>query len=405
MRKLWLIAWHAFSQRARAPWFLFFYFGLPLVYAALVGLTSLFFNHAMQGDWRPVGLVDQAQIIQTWPGRRVRSEVALLSFADEAAAHQALLRGDIQGYYVIGPDYLDTGRLTEVAPHLLSSGPEGQVTRLLRDQLLAQTPPERRARLARENVGFLPHRTLDNNDFQLQYMLKTGLAWGMLFAFALLSTITSFFLMNMLVEEHTNRTAEVLLSSVSAEQLLAGKIIGLSALGLTPPVVWGGVGALAVPFLLRAMSDYGLEAAVRVPWLFLLLCVVLFLPAYMLNGLSAALAGAIVGTTGQGYRIVSFISGMIPTLLWMPAAFISYSAPSAPASLFFSLFPLTAPIALPMRAAQVVVPAWQVAAGIGLLYLTLGLSLRYSARIYRASWLIEGQKYRLRSIWLALRGK
>jgi ABC-2 type transport system permease protein len=206
------------------------------------------------------------------------------------------------------------------------------------------------------------------------------------------------------VEEHTNRTAEVLLSSVSAEQLLAGKIIGLSALGLTPPVVWSGVGALALPFLLRAMGEYGLEAAVRVPWPFILLCAVLFLPAYMLNGISAALAGAIVGTTGQGYRIVSFITGMIPTLLWIPAAFISYGAPSAPASLFFSLFPFTAPIALSMRAAHVVVPAWQMALGIGLLYLTLALSLRYSARIYRASWLIEGQKYRLRSIWLALRG-
>ena len=404
MRKLWLIAWHAYSQRAGQRWFLFFYFGLPLLYAALLGLSAIFFAQALQGDWRPVGVVDQAQIVQAWPGRPSRGEVALVSFVDETAAHQALVRGDIQGYYVIGPDYLDTGRITEVAPHPLSPRPEGQFTRLLRDQLLVQTPAERRGRLARENTGFLPHRTLDNNDFQLQYMLKTGLAWGMLFGFGILSTFTSFFLMNMLVEEHTNRTAEVLLSSVSAEQLLAGKIIGLSALGLTPPVVWGGVGALALPYLLRVLSDYGLEAAVRVPWPFILLCAVLFLPAYMLNGISAALAGAIVGTTGQGYRIVSFITGMIPTLLWLPAAFISYGAPSALASLFFSLFPFTAPIALPMRAAQVVVPAWQIGLGIGLLYLTLALSLRYSARIYRASWLIEGQKYRLRSLWQALRG-
>jgi ABC-2 type transport system permease protein len=405
MRKLWLIAWHAYSQRFRQPWFIFFYFGLPVVYAAAVGLTLVVLGRALQGDGRPVGVVDQAQIIQTWPDRPAGDRLAVLRFDDEAAAHQALVRGDIQGYYLVSSDYIETGRLTEVAPRPLMSGQDALVINLLNSQLLAQTPPERRARLARESSGFLPHRTLDNNDFQLQYMLKAGLAWGMLFGFTALSTITSFFLMNMLSEEHTNRTAEVLLSSVSAEQLLAGKIVGLSALGLTPPVVWGGLGVLALPYLTHALNNLGVEFAVRVPWGFIVLCGVLFLPAYMLNGLSAALAGAIVGTSGQGYRVVAFITGMLPTLLWMPAAFIGFATPAAPVSVFFSIFPLTAPIALPMRAAQVVVPAWQLASGIGLLYLTLGLGLRYSARIYRASWLIEGQKYRLRSIWLALQGR
>ncbi len=405
MRKLWLIAWHAYSQHVRQRWFLFFYFGLPVLYVVIVGFMLLLLGRSLQGDWRPVGVVDQAGIIRTWPTRPGTNEVPLLRFADEASAHQALVRGELQGYYLIPADYLDTGRLTEVAPHLITSGTTRQVTGLITAQLLAQTPRERRERLARENTGFLPHRTLDNNDFNLQYMLKTGLAWGMLAGFGLLSTITSFLLMNMLSEEHTNRTAEVLLSSVSAEQLLAGKIAGLSVLGLTPPLVWGGVIALGLPFGLRALSEMGLELAVRVPWDFLLLCAVLFLPAYMLNGLSAALAGAIVGTAGQGYRIVSFMTGMVPSLLWLPAAFIAHDAPAAPASVFFSLFPVTAPIALPMRAALVVVPAWQMALGIGLLYLALAVSLRYSARLYRAAWLIEGQKFRFRSLWLALRGR
>jgi ABC-2 type transport system permease protein len=405
MRKFWLIAWHAYSERARQPWFLFFYFGLPVIYAVVFGLTALFMGRAFLGDQRPVGVVDQARLVQAWPSRPTHQELALLNFSDEAQAHQALVRGEIQGYFVIAPDYIVTGRLTEVAPRPLIAGQADLVEALLRDQLLAETPPERQVRLAGESTGFLPHRTLDNTDFQLQYWLKTGIAWGMLFAFGLLSTITSFFLMNMLSEEHTNRTAEVLLSSVSAEQLLAGKIVGLSALGLSPPLLWGGLGVLALPFFLRALSALGLEATVRVPWPFILLCVALFLPAYMLNGISAALAGAIVGTAGQGYRVVSFITGMLPSLLWMPAAFIAYHTPGAPVSVFFSLFPLTAPIALPMRAAQIVVPAWQLAVGISLLYFSLGLSLRYSARLYRASWLIPGQRHRWRSIWLALRGR
>ena len=405
MRKLLLIAWHAYSERARRGWFLFFYFGLPLIYGLMVALISVFALQAMQGDRRPVGIVDQAHLIQIWPGPPAGGEVALLPFADAAAAHQALVRGEIQAYYLIPADYVATGRLTGVAAHLGAARPEGQVTRLLRDQLLVQTPPERQQRLSLEQTGFLPHRTLDDNDFNLQYMLKTGLAWGMLGAFSLLSTITSFFLMHMLKEEHTNRTAEILLSSVSAEQLLAGKIVGLVALGLTPPAIWGSLAALVLPLALRFLNELGLEVAVRVPWAFLALCGVLFLPAYMLNALSAALAGAMVGTIGQGYRAVTFITGIIPSLVWLPAAFIAYYAPDAPASLFFSLFPLTASIALPMRAAQIVVPAWQLAVGVGLLYLTLGLSLRYTARIYRASWLIAGQKNRLRSLWLALRGR
>jgi len=62
-------------------------------------------------------------------------------------------------------------------------------------------------------------------------------------------------LLNSVMEEKANRVLEVLLSSASATELLAGKILGVALVTLTVLAVWGGFGAVALRFAAQQGGD------------------------------------------------------------------------------------------------------------------------------------------------------
>jgi ABC-2 type transport system permease protein len=63
-------------------------------------------------------------------------------------------------------------------------------------------------------------------------------------------------LLNSVMEEKANRVLEVLLSSASATELLAGKILGVALVTLTVLLVWGGCGALALTYAAQQGGDF-----------------------------------------------------------------------------------------------------------------------------------------------------
>ena len=65
-------------------------------------------------------------------------------------------------------------------------------------------------------------------------------------------------LVRSMLEEKSNRIVEVLMSSCSANDLMAGKIIGLSGLGLTQMAFWALIGvAITLKFTLTMVSLAG----------------------------------------------------------------------------------------------------------------------------------------------------
>src|SRR4029078_289349 len=71
---------------------------------------------------------------------------------------------------------------------------------------------------------------------------NSGLAYGIGFGSGILIYITLFIygaaVMRGVMEEKMNRIAEVIISSVRPFQLMAGKIIGIAAVGLTQLLIW-----------------------------------------------------------------------------------------------------------------------------------------------------------------------
>lgn len=218
------------------------------------------------------------------------------------------------------------------------------------------------------------------------------------------------------MEEKTNRIAEVIISSVRPFQLMMGKIVGIALVGLTQFLLWliltGSLQFLLplfIPELRQAMhpsSAVGMDAMSKVPsselagifnslsnqhWSLILSCFLFyFLGGYFLYAAMFAAVGSLVNEDQQEAQQMT-IPITMPIIL---AFFIMTSAikdPNSTLAIFGSMFPLTSPIVM-MARIPYGVPAWQIATSMLLLVAGFVLMTWLSAKIYRTGILMYGKK-------------
>jgi ABC-2 type transport system permease protein len=234
-----------------------------------------------------------------------------------------------------------------------------------------------------------------------------------------IATIVAFFLymsillygQNMLsgvIEEKMSRVSEIVISSVKPETLLAGKVIGVTAVGLTQQLVWiGGTIALisartllfGAPAVARAQAAPGgagfgssdmLTALVATPWSWIVLVLVFFLLGVLFFGALYAAVGATVGSE-QDARQAAF---PVVMLLVLTAVLISPTVqnPSSTLAIVMSLLPFSAPIIMPLRMAIADVPTIQVVGSVVILAVSCLGAVWLAGRIYRVGLLMYGKR-------------
>jgi ABC-2 type transport system permease protein len=196
------------------------------------------------------------------------------------------------------------------------------------------------------------------------------------------------------VEEKENRTMEIVVTSVSTDEMMAGKVVGNLAVGLTELLVWIGFG-MATLFFLRAnpaqVGNFNLDPG------YLILSFVILLPAFvMVAGLMAA-AGVTATDTREAQQIAGMFTLPVVVPFWLIVPLME--SPNSPLSVGLSIFPLTAPISLTMRAAFTDVPAWQIALSLGLLVVCAVGAIWLAARVFRLGMLRYGKRLSLREIF------
>ena len=202
------------------------------------------------------------------------------------------------------------------------------------------------------------------------------------------------------VEEKTSRVFEVLLSTVSSDDLMMGKLIGVGAASLTQMAVWAailviGAGSqLAVAYGIHGLSSLGVTTSELV-----FFAVFFLLGFYLYSALGAAL-GSTVGSEQdiQQFSLI-LISPLVVSVILLPYVMAN---PSSTASVVLSLIPPFTPIILYMRICAQTPPAWQIALGIALLAATVWAMIWLTARIYRIGVLMYGKRATLPEIvrWL-----
>ncbi|MGD0830330.1 MAG: ABC transporter permease [Terracidiphilus sp.] len=192
-----------------------------------------------------------------------------------------------------------------------------------------------------------------------------------------------------IIEEKTSRIFEVMLAIAAPDELLAGKLIGVGAVGLTQITIWvtaAGLitgSALAAPMLSGNIEvHFSLAEALLFP-LYFLLGFALF--SALFSGLAATCE------TSQDLQMFTPLAaipvwisfGILPVLMKDPSSIWAVAA---------SLFPFTAPYVMIPRISIGAVPAWQVVVSITIMIFSIWGMLWFSSRLYRVGILMYGKR-------------
>jgi ABC-2 type transport system permease protein len=202
------------------------------------------------------------------------------------------------------------------------------------------------------------------------------------------------------VQEKTNKTVEIMLSSLSTRQLLFGKIFGLGLAGLLQYAVWVSMGVVMVSIAGPAFG-LSLPAAVSVDsfvWL-----VVFFVLAFFLY----ASIYASLGAAAEDEHHMNQLAWPVSLFLLVPMILIStiIMNPESPVALALSFFPMTSPIVMLVRILVAQPSAWELVLCIVLLMASIYATIVLGARIFRVGILMSGKRSGFREIlrWVRVR--
>lgn len=396
MNKMWLVARHEYVSNVRRRSFLFAAFGVPLItiLAMLIVFSVTIETEENVERIGTVGYVDQAGVLEDGLGK----PDFFVPYADVEAASQDLDAQTIGAYFVLPPNYLPTGTIELYTRGGANMGLKNEIDNFLitnigRDVADPQVLERIKSPM---NVSLF---TLDNQRLMPETAVFTVILTPLIFVmiFMLASQTTSGYLMSGVVEEKTNRIIEMLVTTVTPFQLLAGKTIGLGALGLTQLGAWGVIALVASQF--SESSEVLRHIFIPLDMLVIAL-IYFFLGYFMLAGMMAGI-GAVSGSEQESRQI----SGIFSLIIAIPFFFIVtfFTDPDGIVPIILTLFPLTSPVTVILRMAFGTIPTWQLIASIALLALTTVFVMWASARIFRWGLLLYGKRPSLRELLRVIR--
>jgi ABC-2 type transport system permease protein len=191
------------------------------------------------------------------------------------------------------------------------------------------------------------------------------------------------------IQEKTSRIFEVMLSTVKATDMLAGKLIGIGAVGLTQILIWIALGAVVLSSALLEKWLAG-TAKPQVSVVEIILLCIYFVLGYALY--STFFAG--LAATCDTEQELQQYAPLAAVPVWLSFGLFIYilSNPNSIWSVLVSMFPPTAPITMAFRFTAQFPPAWQIALSLALMVVSIYIVLWISSRIYRVGILMYGKR-------------
>jgi ABC-2 type transport system permease protein len=397
MSKLWLVALNEFKRNVFKKSFILALLSVPLLVGFNVGLGAIMIS--LEKNNAPVGYVDQSGLlVDPLPAPVGSSEkpIEFLPFETEDEARQALEGEEIQAYYVLAPDYSQTSEIELVYLEEPGTNATRQFYDFIQINLLRDQPPEIAKRATvRSEV------TIRSTDGSLEFpaggpTLGHFLPMLISIAFVFLLMMSSGYLMAGVVDEKQNRTMEVLMTSISPTQFIAGKVMGIIAISLTQLVTWSLVGILAVVIGGDMLGIEWLQNP-NIEWGTILRIIAIAIPAYVLASALLFALGATVAEPqeGQSLGAIFFMLHMIP--LYLLVALIEN--PNGTLSVVLSLFPFTSLLAVGFRSMFAVIPFWQIAGSVAIQTMCALGAMWLAAFVFRLGMLRYGQRLKLSEIF------
>jgi len=437
MHKIWLIIKREYLTRVRNRTFILSTFLTPLFFAALIGI--IVFITVKNTDKEKVAIIDNSGVFKKATDS-VKSIQLVLNPAVDTTNYEK------NGYSAIlfsphsGINNTNNWRLYSRKSYAVSAvaSIEDKIRKGTENNMLMERyqvnstnidsvrEASRKIELEEKRIG-AGTQSQDGNS-----VVAYGVGYGAGFLIYITLFIYGAMVMRGVMEEKTNRIAEVIISSVKPFELMMGKIIGIGAVGLTQFLMWiilitvfsSIIGALIPHELLVQVNEanksipggqmnmQGNEALLglarasnelsSVNWLLVVGCFIFyFLFGYLFYAALFAAVGSSVNEDPQDAQSLMFPITM-PIILAIVIMINAITHPDSSLATWSSIIPFFSPIVMMARIPFGVpgtVPYWQL--GLSMLLLVLGFltTTWISAKIYRTGILLYGKKATWKEMW------
>ena len=429
MAKLWTVIKREFLERVRTKWFIIVtvfgpvFFGVIMVlpgYLSVRGMKDVRVADIRIIDATGTGLGDRVAARLgggvTGPagggvtGDATGTQVLLVEPAGLAEA-ESLATRDVMAKTRRGYLVLDSLTISKQKAHYAgrnaSSLNELQIIEsALRSAILGQRlereglDPKRVEALTRVKVDMASERITDKGRG------GSGLGsaiFGFVIAFLLYMMIVLYgqTILRGVLEEKTTRVAEVIVSSVSTDILLAGKVIGVGAVGLFQQMVWLGSAAGIYQYRAQIFAKLGMPAMPamplpEVPPTLIVALVLFFILGYGLYAALFAAVGAMVSSQEDANQAAQpVVMLLVFSIIFAQPVMLN---PTSRLAEIVSWVPFSAPVIMPMRMAVIQVPWYELVGSLTGVAITCALCVWLAARIYRVGLLMYGKRPSMREL-------
>lgn len=428
MRKILVIAQHDFLCTVRRKGYIIMTLAMPFIFG-LMGLMAaaptFLMLHSHQQTGQIVHAVDNTDGLLTSRQRLMKQRIQhiartegspaakreILRFLDyllnspikvhrdEAQARQILQNKHIDLYYVVGPDYLQSGRISAITrddtPTWVASLGVEPLREALIDGLLSERSSPEILERVKHPVDLQVYGMTPDGKLGLRRPLMSLLQNSLPYAFGILMVvcvfITSGYLLQSLTEEKSSRILELLMASARPEDLVLGKLIGLGGAGFLQFLLW--LAFAIVPLLTLTTLVIG-------PWMFPLM-LIYFVLGFILFGCLTFSVASLTNTSKESQHVAGVWSLVAAVPLLISPLIVKSPQSSLPMSL--SLFPFTSPVTMILRVATGSASPLDILASIAIQAGTIVLLIRLAARLLQVSMLLRGKFPSLRELWHAAR--
>jgi len=410
MKKIKLIIQREFLTRVRKRTFIISTLLFPLLYLALIFGTS--YIGAKSKANLKIAVLDSSGLFDRGRIERANATDAssqLVLVKDNADSLQKNFKAMGYDGYIIVP----ANTSVETIPHELvmntnrTIGSASEVQSKLNtiwDELKYEKlgiDDEKQKTLSASRIQVKPENVNDRKS-DSRVASTMGIVSGFLIYFILL--VYGSQVMMGVMEEKTNRIAEVMVSSVKPFQLMLGKIIGIGLVALTQLLLW-----IAFIFIIYNVTKAsgagssmvsGMVGNVQSVFLSVNLPVVLgCFGFYFLGGFFfySSLYAAIGSAVNEDMREAQSLSFPVTLLIIFSISLmtIATSDPTGPVAVWGSIIPLTSPIVMMARIPFGIpgtVQVWELALSMGLLIAGFIFTTWFAGKIYRTGILMYGKK-------------
>lgn len=307
---------------------------------------------------------------------------------------ERIRRQELDAYVVLPRDIMETNRARFYARNLgdlISIGRfEDRLSRAVKEQKMRESGLDPAlVRSLNRGVEMSRHKPGEQAAQGEGSGFFLALAVGMFVYIAILMYGQA--ILSAIVEEKTTRIVEVLFSSVDAFTLMAGKLVGVSLVGLTQYAIWAALFVGAALFAAGGLAAGGMSFPLpHIPPMLAVYSLLFFLLGFYVYATLYAVVGSMVTTEKEGSQLAFPVIMLLMAGIYV--AFPVIRSPSSNFSYWVSMIPFFSPITMIVRLATEPPPWHEVALSLAIGVATVVGLVWVAARIYRTGMLMYGKR-------------